>query len=57
MITLGTIGLLAFAIIVAPFFGYQDQKVVIAGKLGSEPEILINMYKILIEDETDRKLN
>ncbi|MEH7225708.1 osmoprotectant update ABC transporter permease/substrate-binding subunit OpuFB [Bacillus sp. JJ1566] len=53
LITLGTIGLLAFAIIVAPFFGHQDQKVVIAGKLGSEPEILINMYKILIEDETD----
>lgn len=52
-ITLGTIGLLAFAIIVAPFSGHQDQKIVIAGKLGSEPEILINMYKILIEDETD----
>ena len=26
---------------------------IIAGKLGSEPEILINMYKLLIEEETD----
>ncbi|RCW74719.1 ABC transporter permease/substrate-binding protein [Saliterribacillus persicus] len=41
-------------IILAPFIirGGQDE-IVIAGKLGSEPEILINMYKILIEDETD----
>ncbi|QEH46100.1 ABC transporter permease/substrate-binding protein [Aggregatibacter actinomycetemcomitans] len=29
----------------------QTQKVVIAGKLGSEPDILINMYKLLIEQE------
>ncbi len=28
----------------------QTEKVVIAGKLGSEPDILINMYKELIED-------
>ncbi len=53
LFTLGTIGLLALVIILAPFFGHQDQKIVIAGKLGSEPEILINMYKILIEDETN----
>ena len=26
-------------------------KIVISGKLGTEPEILINMYKLLIEDE------
>lgn len=52
-ISVGVVGFLAFLIIVAPFFGHQDQKIVIAGKLGSEPEILINMYKILIEDETD----
>ena len=30
----------------------SNDKLVIAGKLGAEPEILINMYKILIEDET-----
>ncbi len=29
------------------------KKLVIAGKLGSEPEILMNMYKILIEEKTD----
>lgn len=31
----------------------EKEEIVIAGKLGSEPEILINMYKLLIEDETD----
>lgn len=29
------------------------KKLVIAGKLGPEPEILMNMYKILIEEKTD----
>ncbi|MDK7191574.1 ABC transporter permease/substrate-binding protein [Aerococcus urinae] len=31
-----------------------DQKVVIAGKLGSEPDILINMYQELIQAEDDQ---
>lgn len=31
----------------------QSDELVIAGKLGPEPEILINMYKLLIEDQTD----
>ncbi|KKE80407.1 ABC transporter permease subunit [Bacilli bacterium] len=31
----------------------NQESIVIGGKLGSEPEILINMYKLLIEDETD----
>lgn len=30
-----------------------SEKLVVAGKMGPEPEILINMYKILIEDKTD----
>lgn len=30
-----------------------DRKLVIAGKLGAEPEIIINMYKILIEENMD----
>ncbi|CZE46147.1 ABC transporter permease/substrate-binding protein [Campylobacter geochelonis] len=30
---------------------HQSKGLVIAGKLGSEPEILINIYKILIHDE------
>ncbi|KYD06610.1 osmoprotectant update ABC transporter permease/substrate-binding subunit OpuFB [Bacillus atrophaeus] len=33
--------------------GQGNKNIVIAGKLGSEPEILINMYKLLIEQETD----
>ncbi|MFS1663593.1 ABC transporter permease/substrate-binding protein [Streptococcus sp. zg-JUN1979] len=31
----------------------KPKEIVIAGKLGSEPDILINMYKLLIEDKTD----
>lgn len=37
----------------------QNQKtetIIIAGKLGAEPEILINMYKELIEQDTDLKV-
>lgn len=45
---------IALVIVVAPFIGKSgDDKLVLGGKLGAEPEILINMYKILIEDETD----
>lgn len=33
-----------------------EKEIVIAGKLGAEPEILINMYKLLIEDENDVKV-
>lgn len=31
----------------------QKGEVVIAGKLGAEPEIIMNLYKILIEEESD----
>ncbi|KGX91504.1 ABC transporter permease/substrate-binding protein [Pontibacillus marinus] len=31
----------------------QETDLVIGAKLGAEPEILINMYKLLIEEETD----
>lgn len=34
----------------------QGETLVIAGKLGAEPEILINMYKELIEDQSDLKV-
>lgn len=34
----------------------QSDTIVIAGKLGAEPDILINMYKELIEQETDMKV-
>ncbi|WP_047979737.1 osmoprotectant update ABC transporter permease/substrate-binding subunit OpuFB [Ornithinibacillus contaminans] len=53
LLSLGAIGIIAILVIVAPLIGKQDDKIVIAGKLGAEPEILINMYKILIEEETD----
>ena len=31
----------------------EKENLVIAGKLGPEPEILMNMYKLLIEENTD----
>ncbi|HFI0028187.1 TPA: ABC transporter permease/substrate-binding protein [Streptococcus suis] len=38
-----------------PMLNFSTKQLVIAGKLGTEPEILINMYKLLIEDQTDIK--
>ncbi|RIM60732.1 glycine/betaine ABC transporter permease, partial [Staphylococcus arlettae] len=40
-------------VIIAPLVANKGDKVTIAGKLGSEPSIITNMYKILIEDNTD----
>ena len=49
-----------FAVMVLFFAGnigadkmMKKNKIIIAGKLGTEPEILINMYKILIEENMD----
>ena len=54
LLTIGIIAVLTIGISVIPnLMGGNQDKLVIGGKLGSEPEILINMYKILIEDETD----
>lgn len=39
-----------------PMLNFFTKQLVIAGKLGAEPEILINMYKLLIEDQTDIKV-
>ncbi|HEL9638332.1 ABC transporter permease/substrate-binding protein [Streptococcus suis] len=39
-----------------PVLNFSTKQLVIAGKLGAEPEILINMYKLLIEDRTDIKV-
>lgn len=50
------IALLAVGSSYVPIFKPQAQQIVIAGKLGAEPEILINMYKLLIEDQTDIKV-
>lgn len=44
----------AVLMIAAPFLaGTNKNELVIGAKLGAEPEILINMYKLLIEDQTD----
>lgn len=43
----------ALLVIIIPFLGKQDKEIVIGAKLGAEPEILINMYKLLIEQDTD----
>lgn len=54
MMTFSLLGAAALLIIILPFAMRGEQKdIVIAGKLGSEPEILINMYKLLIEEDTD----
>ncbi|PYZ95700.1 glycine/betaine ABC transporter permease [Alteribacter lacisalsi] len=46
--------LTAILIVAAPFLiRPQQADITIGGKLGSEPEIIINMYKLLIEEETD----
>lgn len=51
---LSIVGIAALCIILLPLINVdEDETIVIAGKLGSEPEILINMYKLLIENETD----
>jgi len=55
--TITTLSLISLAALVMIFFpllsSKQQDEIVIAGKLGAEPEILINMYKLLIEQETD----
>ncbi|MBO0462113.1 MULTISPECIES: ABC transporter permease/substrate-binding protein [unclassified Enterococcus] len=35
---------------------FKQEKITIAGKLGAEPDILIQMYKGLIEEETDAEV-
>lgn len=34
----------------------REEELIIAGKLGAEPEIIIHMYQELIETETDLKV-
>lgn len=47
--------IIAVIVVSTPFIfnGGKKADLVIGAKLGSEPAILINMYKLLIEDETD----
>ncbi|MDM5247685.1 osmoprotectant update ABC transporter permease/substrate-binding subunit OpuFB [Lysinibacillus sp. G4S2] len=54
---LSAISVVALIMMILPLLNFKEQEeIVIASKLGSEPEILINMYKLLIEDETDLKV-
>lgn len=51
---LSTISVAAILMILLPLINInKKEEIVIAGKLGAEPEILINMYKLLIEKETE----
>lgn len=53
IITLGTILVAMLLISAAPLLAQRGDTITIAGKLGTEPSIITNMYKILIEEETD----
>lgn len=46
-------GVIMIGFIITPFFFSTREDLVISGKLGAEPEILMNMYALLIEEETD----
>lgn len=53
LITLGSVLLVLLLIALAPLLAGRGDSITIAGKLGAEPAIITNMYKILIEEETD----
>ncbi|QGH32915.1 ABC transporter permease subunit [Gracilibacillus salitolerans] len=54
IVTIVFIAIISLLFILVPNIMENDEDtIVIGGKLGTEPEILINMYKILIEDETN----
>lgn len=52
LLTLSAIVIVIVLAIVIPLLAHKGDKIMLAGKLGSEPSIITNMYKILIEDET-----
>lgn len=53
----GILGAAVFLLVVLPLAARdQPKEIVIAGKLGAEPEILIHMYQLLIEQNTDLKV-
>jgi len=57
LITIGALSLAVLFIMIIPFLGGKnEEEIVIGGKLGAEPELLINMYKLLIEEETDHSV-
>lgn len=50
---LSTMLLIFLIVAVWPLLFKNDHKLKFAGKLGTEPEIITNMYKLVIEDKTD----
>lgn len=50
---LGSVTVAMLVLMIVPLISGKDKEIVIAGKLGAEPEIIMNMYKELIEDQTD----
>ena len=54
---LGTATIIIIALFIIPLITGEDKEITIAGKLGSEPEIIMNMYKELIESDTDLSVN
>lgn len=53
-IAVATFSVAALLILLFPLLsGKSNNHLVIGAKLGAEPEILINMYKLLIEEESD----
>lgn len=53
MIVTGLLLLTFLLVAVWPLFFQKDNQMKFAGKLGTEPEIITNMYKLIIEDKTD----
>ncbi|MFC4402277.1 osmoprotectant update ABC transporter permease/substrate-binding subunit OpuFB [Gracilibacillus xinjiangensis] len=54
IITISSIAVISLLFIIVPTLVNNEEKtIVIGGKLGTEPEILINMYKLLIEENTN----
>ncbi|WP_088040945.1 ABC transporter permease/substrate-binding protein [Bacillus sp. EAC] len=53
-----TISFIILALLISPITikAWNKTDIVIAGKLGAEPEIIMNMYKLLIENETNLKV-
>ncbi|MFC6292102.1 glycine/betaine ABC transporter permease [Macrococcus epidermidis] len=53
MIVTGLLLLTFLLVAIWPLFFQKDNQMKFAGKLGTEPEIITNMYKLIIEDKTD----
>lgn len=53
MIVTGSLLLSFLLVAIWPLFFQKDNQMKFAGKLGTEPEIITNMYKLIIEDKTD----